>query len=64
MKHHLYQIYYGGFKTLLPNAYYCSICNMLMDSNHHKIQHLQKIPIHGDKIQLQPDKKQRHFNDK
>ncbi len=29
MKHHLYQIYYGGFKIKLKNNFYCLTCNKL-----------------------------------
>jgi len=31
MKHHLYQLYYGGFKTKLDNAYYCK-CGVLIQN--------------------------------
>ncbi len=30
MKHHLYQIYYGGFKVKLVNTYYCKACDSLV----------------------------------
>ncbi len=30
MKHHEYQIYFGGFKILLKNTYYCKECNKLV----------------------------------
>jgi len=37
MKHHLYQIYYGGFKIKLTDMYYCKICDLPVDLNHKKI---------------------------
>ncbi len=30
MKHHEYQIYYGGFKIKLPNIRYCKTCHMIV----------------------------------
>ncbi len=32
MKHHLYQIYYGGFKQKLANWYYCETCNGMIQT--------------------------------
>ncbi len=36
MKHHLYQIYYGGIKELLKYHYYCKTCNEITNYNHTK----------------------------
>ena len=30
MKHHLYQIYYGGFKHKLKYRYYCIQCDRII----------------------------------
>jgi len=30
MKHHLYQIYYGGFKIKLSKVYYCKQCKTII----------------------------------
>ncbi len=30
MKHHLFQIYYGGFKTKLKGAQFCKHCNAVV----------------------------------
>jgi len=59
MKHHLYQIYYGGFKHKLENSFWCDECHSI-------ISRYNKLPpyTHRDKTQLQPGKQQRHFNDK
>ncbi len=32
MKHHLYQIYYGGFKEKLTGKYYCKTCNGIIQN--------------------------------
>ncbi len=32
MKHHLYQIYYGGFKTKLKDYFYCKDCDSILDN--------------------------------
>ncbi len=46
MKHHLYQIYYGGWKIKINNQFYCEEC--------HKISHLDKftLEIHRNKTQI------------
>ncbi len=37
MKHHLYQIYFGGWYEKLPNHYYCETCNAIItNSARHK----------------------------
>ncbi len=35
MKHHLYQIYYGGFKHKLKNWKYCKECNLVITQKMH-----------------------------
>jgi len=30
MKHHEYQMYYGGFKVKLTNILYCKTCRMIV----------------------------------
>ncbi len=34
MKHHEYQIYYGGFKIKLKGIYFCKQCGTLISKNH------------------------------
>ncbi len=34
MKHHEYQIYYGGFKEKLYNTYYCKTCGAVVNQKH------------------------------
>jgi len=37
MKHHLYQLYYGGFKEKLINHYYCETCRgIITNATRHK----------------------------
>ncbi len=36
MKHHEYQIYYGGFKIKLKGIYFCKQCGTLISKNHTK----------------------------
>ncbi len=35
-KHHLYQIYYGGFKHKLLGQYYCRNCKKITTKKGHK----------------------------
>ncbi len=39
MKHHLYQIYYGGWKIKLTKQYYCKDCDLFIDENPVKISY-------------------------
>jgi len=34
MKHHLYQLYYGGFKYKIKNTYYCQTCDLIVNQYH------------------------------
>ncbi len=36
MKHHEYQIYYGGFKIKLVDLIYCKECKSIMHPSQHK----------------------------
>ncbi len=36
MKHHEYQIYYGGIKEKLPRIAYCKTCGAIVRSPSHK----------------------------
>ncbi len=51
MKHHLYQIYYGGWKNKLPNIWYCEICHAILLK-------------HGELLHMYTEKTHRVFNDK
>ncbi len=42
MKHHLYQIYYGGWKTKLLKQYYCKTCDLFVDENPVKLSYDDK----------------------
>ncbi len=37
MKHHLYQIYYGGWKVKLIDAYYCRDCDKIYETSDKKL---------------------------
>ncbi len=37
MKHHEYQIYYGGFKKKLNKMYFCEDCNKILTKLQHQI---------------------------
>jgi len=37
MKHHLYQIYYGGMKQKLLGQYLCKTCNKIVTKKAHKL---------------------------
>ncbi len=37
MKHHEYQIYYGGFKNKIESLAYCYDCSAIVASPEHKI---------------------------
>jgi len=41
MKHHLYQIYYGGWKIKLPQSYWCDDCATILYGYKKNIQHLE-----------------------
>ncbi len=32
MKHHLYQIYYGGFKIILKGMFFCKDCQQIRNA--------------------------------
>ncbi len=38
MKHHEYQIYYGGFKVAIDTLAYCKDCNAIVKTPNHKKQ--------------------------
>ncbi len=59
MKHHLYQIYYGGFKIKIKNFYYCKICDLSNDS-----PMFDDDSHYRDKAHLKPYKTHRPSNDK
>ncbi len=47
MKHHEYQIYYGGFKIKLPNIRYCKTCHQIIYTKDRKFyinEHQKNIP--------------------
>ncbi len=49
MKHHEYQIYYGGFKILLPYLYYCKDCKSIINLNgniDNRQDHKINVPSH------------------
>ncbi len=42
MKHHEYQIYYGGFKIKLQGKFWCKDCHQLFKSIHQHSEYLKK----------------------
>ncbi len=61
MKHHLYQIYFGGFKHKIAYTYYCSDCFAIITSKsnlspYHKLK-LISTQYHNQTLmtEKQPD---------
>ncbi len=42
MKHHEYQVYYGGFKKKLKNKFYCKDCNAILIQVNNKLYFLDQ----------------------
>ncbi len=55
MKHHEYQIYYGGFKIKLKNIKYCPDCKNTIQSGFIYNKHQHELQI---EIMLRSQKKQ------
>ncbi len=43
MKHHLYQLYFGGFKTKLKNYFFCVTCNDIIRTKDVKYKRHYKL---------------------
>ncbi len=46
MKHHEYQIYYGGFKIKLKNWKYCETCDTIAQKNSFSPYHSNIVRSH------------------
>ncbi len=56
MKHHKYQIYYGGFKIKLKDIYYCKDCKLIVSRSHKKPTGLPRYKLEYKKWNVIPKK--------
>ncbi len=49
MKHHEYQIYYGGIKQKIEGLYWCKDCLEIVDIQHYRTTKIQKNHVRSHK---------------